>query len=264
MKKILVPTDFTSLANNALNYAFSLAGILKCEVVILHADQPDPKDLSALIDEVNTLTGASRNFNITYLTTPKQFSSITINELVVKSKINLIIMGTSGQDMSVEKELFGTNAADIAEHAKCPVICVPAGYNHTAIKKIAFAADLNFINQQATPVINFAKTLSAALHLFHVVPVFPDLGDTEKMDVNSKIDKLKIKYNYSEIYYTVEKTKHDNEILKGIITFISHNEADLLVMFHDHLSALDELFTKSNVEKVLSHIKIPLLVFPQG
>ncbi|MCW3076105.1 MAG: hypothetical protein JWO32_714 [Bacteroidetes bacterium] len=264
MKKILIPTDFTSLANNALNYSLALASILKCEVIILHADQPNPKALSALMEEVNSIAGAARNYTITYLTTPKQFSSIIINELVVKNKIDLIVMGTSGQDLSLEKELFGTNAADIAEHARCPVICVPASYTHAGIKKIAFAADLNFINKQAAPVINFAKELSLPLHLFHVVPVFPDLGDTEKMNVNARTDQLKIKHNYSEIYYAVETTKHDNEILKGIIAFISHNEADLLVMFHDHLSALDEFFNKSNVEKVLSHIQIPLMVFPQN
>jgi nucleotide-binding universal stress UspA family protein len=260
MSRILVPTDFTEIAHHALRYAISLAKVLKHEVVILHADQHDDKDLDRLMEEVNSnVTDAS--INVTYIMSHKHFSSITVNDIVTEYRIALIVMGSAGRDADAEKQLFGTNGSEIAEHAKCPVICLPPEFEYTPIKKIAYASDLVSIDREIGRIIEYARALSASVEVFHVAPVFPDLGHTEKMDVQAKIEKIKEEYQFSEIQYEVEKTKHDNEILKGILSFIWRKDVDVLVMYHNHLSAIDEFFASSNISKVLTQIEVPLLVF---
>lgn len=263
MNTILVPTDFTDLAHEALRYALKLAEVMESRVVILHADEHSENDLAALIEEVNGIISAGKQPNITYVMSHKQFSSITVNDLVQEYKVNLIVMGTTSNNLSMEKQLFGTNGVEIAEHSECPVICVPVNYNYQEIKKIAYASDLNFIDKEINSIIEFTKLLRAQLHIFHVAPVFPDLGDTEQMNVVAKIESLKEISGYGDIFYTVEKTSRDNEVLKGITSFVTEKDINLLVMFHNHLKAIDEFFSSSNTSKVLSRVSIPLLVLPK-
>lgn len=263
MKKILVPTDFSPVANNAVQYAVKLSGSLQSEVIIYHADQGDRESITALKKEVNKTVSAHKHIEVGYILSRKQFSSINVNDIIKDSDVDLIIMGTSTEYIPLEKKLFGKNTVEIAGHVSCPVIAVPDGYKFSGIKNIAYASDLNFIDKEIDSVINLAKMVNASIEIFHVSPVFPDLGDVEKINMSQKLGQIKQKFNFDNIHYEIEKTKNDNEVVKGISNFVDLNNVDLLVMFHDHVSALNEFLSTSTIEKVIPDIKIPLLVFPK-
>lgn len=263
MKKILVPTDFSPIANNAVHYALSLSKIFKSEVLIFHASAKDERDLHMLREGVEKFTGMVPGLKVNYISSHKHFSSVTINEFVSAQKIDFIVMGTSGDDAPFEKTLFGQETSEIAEHANCPVIAIPPQYKFGPVKNIAYACDLNFIDNEAGDVVHFAKKLEAYIELFHVTPVFPDLGDTAKINMEEKLGEIKRKYNYDYMHYSVERTNSDNQIIEGISSFLEECKADMLVMFHHHDTIFEEFISTSNTAKIIADLKIPLLIFPR-
>ncbi|HXU28357.1 MAG TPA: universal stress protein [Bacteroidia bacterium] len=261
MKKILLPTDFSEIAHNATQYALSIAKTIKAEIVFFHADQHNSEDLHKLKEEVSKALIGTQSVKASYISSHKQFNSLMVNEIVKANDIDLVVIGTTGEAAPLEKKIFGRNTTDITEHSNCPVISIPFNYKNFEIKNIAYASDLNFIDTEINQIIDLAKLFNATVEIFHVSPTFPDLGNVEKMNVQQKIEQIKTKY--AKINYSVETTKHDNETYKGITSFINHHNTDLLVMFHNHVSAFDEFFATSNTEKAISHLKAPVLIYPK-
>ena len=62
--KILVPTDFTSVAETALNHAIKIAGIMEGEIVLLHVVDRDSK-IDEARDQVDPIAEkVSKEYNI--------------------------------------------------------------------------------------------------------------------------------------------------------------------------------------------------------
>lgn len=264
MKKILVPTDFSAIAGNAARYALELAKVMNSEIVFFHANEHSGSDeYKRLKAEVATISALNPSVKSEFVATDKLFNSMTITD-IFRTDIGLIVMGTSGEHAAFSKKIFGTNTSQIIENMNCPVIAVPDGYAYSDIKNIAYASDLNRLEEEIILVIDFARRFNADVQVFHVSPVFPDLGDVEKIDAQSKIEALKQQHGYPAMSYSVEKTTNDNQINKGIVKFLSHHAADLLILFHNNREGIDKFFSSSTAEKAITHIKTPLLIFPKS
>ncbi|WP_317171458.1 universal stress protein [Tamlana sp. I1] len=127
MKKILVPTDFSNQAENALKVAAQLAKVHDCEIHLLHIlDLPLHQ-----IDPVNTTSFSSGPEALFFMKLAKQkfddllshdylegltvFNTIDFSEiyngisnLCEKNNIDLIIMGSNGTS-GIEEILIGSN-----------------------------------------------------------------------------------------------------------------------------------------------------------
>ena len=264
MKRILVPTDFSDIAHNAGKYALALARTFNKELLFFHAGSDEDHDnLAKLQNAANKILLSDPLMKVYYMVTPEPFSSETLNKMTDTDNIHLIVMGTTGEGGGLSKKLFGSNTRAILENANCPVIAIPAGYKFSGLKKINYASDLINIDLETSRVISFAKAFDSQIVIFHVSPVFPDLGDIEQMDVDAKIEEIKKKFQYSKISFSRERMAHDNEINRGIALFLERNQADLLVMFHNKTSYFDKLFSSSYSGSVASHLDIPFMVFPK-
>jgi nucleotide-binding universal stress UspA family protein len=263
MKKILVPTDFSEIARQATQFAISVAKHTGAGLIFFHADlYSENNELRKLKEEATKVSLSNPAVKTEFVVSDKLFNSLSIKD-IFKDSIDLIVIGTSGESADISKKLFGTNTSEIIEDINFPVIAVPGNYQYNGIQKIAYASDLSKLEHETAKVIDFAKRFNAAVEIFHVSPVFPDLGDVEKMDIPGKVQQLKEKHGYSAISYFVEKTPHDNQTGKGIKSFLSHHNSDLLVLFHNNREGLDRFISSSETEKSVSHIKTPLLIFPK-
>ena len=259
MKKILVPTDFSALASNAIKYALSMAKATNTELVFFHAGKNE--NLSKLKNEVSEIQQASVETEIHFIVSEKPFNANTIKEVVSANNIDLIIMGTCGEGMGISKKLIGSNTSAIIEDIGCPILAVPLDYKYKTIDKIAYASDLSNLYEEVKYVIDFGKIFNASIEIFHVTPIFPDLGNVEKKDVFKMVDEIKIKYQYPNINYYVEETPRDNQIKKGINLFIKDYHPDMVVLFHNGRSWLDKIIPSDTTSSIASELPIPLLAF---
>jgi nucleotide-binding universal stress UspA family protein len=263
MKKILVPTDFSEVAKNAENYALAFARNTTMEILLFHAGMGEgARELNAIRTESSHASASALNVKARIIS-DKKFTPEAIREAVNENEIDLVIMGTVGEEADIMKTIVGSNAVMMIDNAAVPVLLVPPGVAYTGYTKIAYASELWNIDEEIPKVIEFAKIFSSAIEIFHVNPVFPDLGDVEKIDMKQKLAEIKQKFGYSAIDYSEERTGHDNQVKKGIELFMSHSQVDLLVMFHNKRSGFDKLFTGSNTANSATHLVKPLLVFPK-
>jgi len=264
MKKILVPTDFSEIAHNAGKYALQLARAFNKELMFFHAGADENQDnLTKLQNEANKVLLSDPLRKIYYMVTSRPFNSETVNNVVSLENIRLIVMGTTGEGGGLTKKLFGGNTRVVLENADCPVMAIPAGYKFSGIRTINYASDLSNIDQEVSRVISFARAFNSEIVIFHVSPIFSDLGDVEKIDMRAKIEEIKSKFLYDAVRFSVEKMAHDNEINNGIVLFLERNPADLLIMFHNKTIYFDKLFSSSYSGSITSHLNIPFLVFPK-
>ncbi|MEO2065129.1 MAG: universal stress protein [Desulfurobacteriaceae bacterium] len=147
-KKALYSTDFSPLAEVALDYVKKLKEAGEEEVVVVHVvddlsvELPDGTDLIEekdvfkilpevdqeyvvnLIEKLNSIKEILEDENLKvklylkYGNIPKQIVSVADEE-----NVNIIVMGAHGKGL-LSEILLGSVSTDVIRHAKCPVLIV--------------------------------------------------------------------------------------------------------------------------------------------
>ncbi len=143
IEKILLPTDFSDRAREALDYALDLAEPLQAELIVLFVVEPvyyaSPADLygasanlSMLLEEQQRIGGQelarlaeqlrSRNVKVrTVLETGVPYQLIT--QTAEAQKADLIVMATHGRT-GLAHLLMGSVTEKVVRSAACPVLTV--------------------------------------------------------------------------------------------------------------------------------------------
>ena len=185
MKTILVPTDFSKNADNALEHAIALAKKMKAKILLIHAFQMSiiyPDTPLQLTDEqmASTEKEATKTLellqkrviesgipNCEYIN-QAGFTVDVILESADKFHPDLVVMGTRGAS-GIRGFLVGTNTAKVIEKARCPVIAVPEKAVYKPISKITYATDLLTSDLNALNIlVEFGKMFYAQITLLHV------------------------------------------------------------------------------------------------
>jgi nucleotide-binding universal stress UspA family protein len=262
MKRILIPTDFSEVANNAVRYAIALTRNTKAKYVFFHAGNEDPGELKQNINNVSPIADVVKE-NVIYESAGLNFNAETIKKAARRHKADLIVIGTHGEKTPLSPKVFGSNTSAIIDGLNIPTIAVPPDFIYSGISKIAFASDLINLSVELDRVIEFAKMVNASIEIIHVSPVFQDFGDAEKTNVEEIMEEAKKKHSYFYLNFFLEKTKHDNQVIKGIDDYIHTHSPDLLALFHISRSWVDKVVMPSATAKEITKIKVPVLIFPK-
>lgn len=261
MKRILIPTDHSMIADNAIEYALALPKEVVQEVLLFHAGAHIEENFIKLNKQVNRL---SEKFKTSVINSEKPFSSDILKEIIKERHIDFIVIGTSGEAGSIAKKIFGSNTTSIIDDLICPAIVVPQDFKNKGITKIGYASDFSDVENEASQVIFFAKLFNAQIEILHVEPVYLDIYDSEKVDIENVIETIRKKHDFPNIQYAIEITASHDEIRAGIDHFIENNNPDLLVMFHQNRAGIDKLLIPSTTAHSITHLKLPLLVIPKN
>ncbi len=274
MNTILVPTDFSKYATNALTYAVKFAEKTNSKIILLHAYQielysPDlPVEYFA---QINALAkGNSEKQLISLISKVKKASKIKIDhismeyptvnsilETVARKKIDLVIMGTKGA--SGIKEIFiGSVAGEIIEKAKCPVLTIPLKASFTGLKRITYASDYHSSDIIILKkLVEIAKIFKSKLNVLHVA-VREFTVDSEKEILNTFIRKVDRKVKYKKLSFQILYGKEEE---REIEKYIKSKTTDLLSISTRNRTLLEKLLSKSITKTLSYHTKIPLLAF---
>ena len=204
IKKILVPTDFSSVANSALNYAANIAHKFNAEIVLLHVVEtydlnvnlPGLDDIQKLLEEkINEKMEALRaeNSNLWGIRISAKHTKGKINEeinrIVDSEAVDLVVMGTTGAS-SISKRFFGSNARRTVMISKCPVITLKEGKYDGTFENIVLPLDLA---EDTTEKIEYAKSFALAVgakvHVVFILEFFDEFRSF-KVDVEAKMKEV--------------------------------------------------------------------------
>lgn len=281
MKKILVPTDFSTCANNAVDFAVQSAKILPAEIILLHAFEV----------KGNIYTdyhGVNKEFNQSLLNDMEQKlqelkKSIeeaegiavstkiyrgTVKDAVVETSVSvnasLIVMGTLGAS-GLKEKLWGSKTASVIGNTYIPVMAIPYDYAWRKPEKILIAT--NHFEKDST-ILDYVFEL-ADLYMAQVqVAVFTDEDDDkaathmEHIRKTPQYEKL-LQQQYKEETLTATHL-YGLEFEETLQKHIKEKEIDILVMitYQKEDGFWDRMFKPSKTKQMSYHTSIPLLAIP--
>lgn len=269
--KILVPSDFSQLSNNAALYAVKFAKKVNAEIILFHVvhfEHPPmvqvfgfiedeieniklsdaSKDCVLLVDELKSKV---KGVKISFKVIPGFPIAEVIENYATINKIDLIIMGTKGAS-GLAKVLFGSNAVAVINKSSIPVITVPEFSCFNGVKLIVCASDMHNIGSEIQEIIPFAKLFDASINILHVLP----LETKKKIDTVNIQNSLVKKYKYQKISFHIA---HNNNIIDGINEFVTDVKADILTMYTNEIGFFEGLFKTSLSREKAFQSFVPLL-----
>jgi len=267
MKTILVPTDLSSNANNALAFADSIAKSQKAKIVLLYVYVPTIgkyNSISGLIAE-EIVTAKKQALRKMEKIAEKYISgkysiAIEVHDPVdtivaeaIKIKADLIVMGTHGAT-GLKKLLFGSNTAKVIAHAKTPVLAVPQRYRPKKIKKVICTSDLNGLGKEIKAITSVTKALKAKTEVVYMQYVKDQTATaTDKFKIVAKKEKFK------NVTFTEKKVSESVKLTDAIRNYVNKNKDALFAIFPEEKSIAEKWIFGSKTEQLAYGLKIPML-----
>ncbi|MCB0609844.1 MAG: universal stress protein [Lewinellaceae bacterium] len=264
MKKILVPTDFSENARNAVDFSVAIANQFGSEIHLLYTykiystagmfvsvesfmEQDAIEDMSGLIKE---LKPTLKNNAVIHHRIIRGDTIPVIADLAEKEHFDLIIMGTQGA--SGLKEIFtGSITNGVIKASKVPVLAVPSDWTYQPFQHIIFAVDEGPVTHPdvAKLLVDLAASYKAKILVFH-----------QNTDEGEKAVDGSILQAIAGAEYSIHLELDESHIVDSINDFAEEYQAGLLCMIRRKRSFLDQIFHSSITSKEAFHCKVPLLV----
>ncbi len=272
MKQILVPTDFSAHAENALKVAIQIAKKNNSTIHLLHLlEIPHQTN-----DAINSATGIPevmlhiKNANDSLAKIKETFKdeNIEINEFVRferphegilsysnKNAIDLIVMGSHGIS-GIEEILIGSNTEKVVRLSNAPVLVIKKDTTQLHSVNFVFASDFsNEIKKPFEKMIEFTRFFDANLHL--VMICTPNSFKTTAVSENI-ISNFLADFNLKNYTTTIY---NDTNIEKGILNFAKKINADLIGLCTHGRTGLSHFFSGSISEDLVNHAIKPVITF---
>lgn len=274
MKKILVPTDFSPNAGNAVKFAYLLAkennskfSLLNVYNFAVYDPNMPPEILSDVIKQSsqNSTEGLDlliSDFEKTY----PDFKSFLLDKITAEGntiesieaaanegKFDFIIMGTKGAS-GIEEMLIGSNAYSVLAKSKVPVLVVPENSEYNGLENILYAIDLTSSEMPAIKelqgLVDLKKKDLTFLHLSG------ELEEDLTYDEKKFFDEIKESLKDVSCKFEFAKCIHISDCLEKMIHTL---KADLLVVSKKKRDFLENMFHQSISKKLACHTDVPLL-----
>lgn len=275
MKTILFPTDFSTNAIHASQYAGMLTRRLNAKVVLLNiysvptvSEYQLPYEIENFImqnrkDAEKNLQDFTAKFIETTSLAPDRITQMVeygfvgdkINEIAKQINADCIVMGTKGASNAIDKWL-GTHSQKVMKNAPCPVWIVPEDAAINYPQNILYAADFKEDEILATQkVLQFSKPLEATCRVIHVHDYF-ELNVSH--GVRNMVHLLEDEFENEDVTFGhVDRA----DIIEGLETYIRTHKPDVLALAIHEKSFLSKIFDVSVTKHFVQEAKLPILTF---
>ena len=273
MKKILVPTDFSEQAENALKVAAQLAKRYDGEIYLLHLlDLPleliDPSQPRGgdLPEALFFMKLAHQRF--TEMLSKDYLDGITVHETVEfneafegimqisqKHGCDVIIMGSSGAEGL--KEIFiGSNTEKVVRHSDIPVIVIKKDIPNFKVNKFVFATDLDTETiPKFKEAVNFAKELNATVEL---VMINTASKFRTSIEIEERLEQYTEGIKENDYHFSIY---NDVNVETGILNYGKKINADLIGISTHGRQGIAHFINGSLSEDLVNHAKRPIVTF---
>ena len=279
MKRIVLPTDFSKNAWNAISYALSIFKGVECEFYIVNAYQVGSSGLATKMGRANDtrlfrlmkeqsereLRRVLEKVGEIYDNPKHSFTTLSIvdnlvnavGKTVYNKEIDYIVMGTKGA--SGLKEVFmGSNTYRVINEIDfCPIIAVPDEYKiKDSIDAIVLATGYEhlFETYELNPLLKLAKLFDSEIWVTYAgnPKEFTSQQLASKNVMEKKLKDIKHKFveveKGSSIHSAIQKVIEDN---KGV---------DMVAMINYGHGFFDKLTHEAVIKKISFNTPVPFLV----
>ncbi len=243
MKKILVPTDFSDYALNALKLAAKIAEKTNATIYLFHIvnipsyetgilpfqnEQSLPEGMHIIKHVKQKFKDliASDFLSKVRVIEALQFGGFfeSIADQAEKAEIDLIVMGTHGTSGFVQDTFVGNVTDKVVRNSNIPVITLRNEVSTPIFPIIVFASDFEDID--AIPfkkISSFLEAFDTKLHLLRVATIGDFITNREAKE---KMEAFVKKNNISNYSINVFNA---SQVQTGINEFAQNSNADLII-----------------------------------
>ena len=279
MKKILVPTDFTKLSENALDFAIDLAKATGAQIDLVHfVDIP--------VEEVTFVTGDSHGegttketlYDIQLMRANKkkleaQAASRAENNVKIHMELagsgflhgsqkyiekyggDLVIVGTTGEE-SVQEFFTGNHTEQLIQHLGVPVISMKEKVDYEHLTDIVLGIDLvgEKYPSSAMPLIkSVAESFGAKIHLVNIVKP----GEMGLKSLQVGLENFAKDAGFTNYAVSVVEYKND---LDGLLYFAEKIGSGLIAIVSDARPGVFRFFQDSFATEITKLSDLPVMV----
>ena len=270
INRILVPTDFSEVAVNAVDFAISLSSKIGAELHVIHinpvpvADINFPQETYQLyMDELNKeslekITHMKKELllpsGVKFVTdTMMGFVTDEIQKYVKDNNIDLIIMGTTGAS-GMQELLIGSNTASVVGKTHIPVFVIPPSAKLESFKHILYTSDFSEPEFPAmSRLVYFAELFGSKITVLH------SKSESDKYFNVEDNFFVKNRQQIEHEHITLE-TLDNVDITDAINKYVDQHHVDMVVMAKHNRNWFDRIFHRSLSKRMTYHTKVPLLV----
>ena len=274
-KKILLPTDFSDNAWNAIIYALKLYANETCDFYLLNSIKikgstmsnfssklsstirksalKDMLDLKQMIERVN----ANANHNFEILVSNADLKD-ALETAIKKHTIQMIIMGTKGAS-GAKEFFFGSNTVNVINKVRlCPILTIPDQFDFVEPKKIAFSTDFNrlYKEEELAPLKEITDLYNSEINIVHLNN---EEHLNEVQEYNSKVLENDLKDYNHHFFWIPNYGKKANDIND----FIKEQNINMLAMVNYKHSFIEKITKEPVIKTIGFQPFIPFLVIPE-
>ncbi len=272
MKAILVPTDFSKVARNAIDYAVEIAKLAKAKIILFNVYHVPITTAEASVamptwgdiekDCMGSLKKISRSLHRKYgkeieiecICQMGYAVEEIIKQYTSQQDIDLIVMGMNGAGYLRER-LIGSNATALISKSECPILVISEKSEFKKVKKIVLAFDNKKVSDKSIFDLLkvFAKLFKAEVYVLNVFSEAKQKPTPQKAFKDTGIEN-----NLNEIKHSIHFIEN-KDLIEGINDFITDIKADMVVFIPRKHKFLDSILHEGNTKRMAFHTSIPLL-----
>ncbi|MDP1622499.1 MAG: universal stress protein [Bacteroidales bacterium] len=273
INSILIPTDFSAVAEGALKVGLAIAKRQHAEITLLHVIDrfsylqpaevflpefqiiPDIKlsmeaTLSKLAGKIQKESGI-----VVTSTVMDGIPSDCICSLAYNENFSLIVMGTHGTS-GIREFFIGSEAFRVVKNATCPVLSIPGNWVKTDFEKVIFPIR---ITEGTLDKYAYARPI---IEKNNSVLILLGLAEMKKPgeipEISLLMDKIKLQLHNDNVDFRSVLSPCKNFPAK-VIKMAKESGADLIVLTANFDSDFKAYFVGPFAQQVVNHSRLPVL-----
>jgi nucleotide-binding universal stress UspA family protein len=279
MKKILVPTDLSAIAERGLSLAIEIAERSEADISLVNFTRhPFGKTFTAMGQIGSKVDSEGDLYNLQLLRANKEKLDALvqkyirpgidiqtaivdeefaegIDQYLVRENIDLVVMGTSGEENAAEV-FSGNHTEQVIKISQCPVLSVRDGFKIEDFKNIVLAVnvirDNNRLDHALNTLADLAVCFDAHIYLVHVRDRAADYADTDLVAFFTQMAEGADLNNYSVTIYDAE------DQADGVIRFAREVEAGLIAVIKNSTDGIFRIFSSHFSDRLVKEVGRPV------
>ena len=280
MKTVLLPTDFSKNAWNAIFTALKLFYDLQCKFLLINTYEPEltnvlgdhgEKRLGSIYQSMEEESKKKMDEMLEYLRehhkNPRhEFKTLLrpgdligeVRERIKKKPVDLIVMGTQGAT-GADRVFLGSNTVRMLKTVKNkPVLVVPGTYDFQRLDQVIFPTDYTHYYEpyELQVLLDLLKVWKSTLHVAYAAREF-------KLKPGQESNKKLLETRLKGVKVRFEEIPLEDNLSEAISGFGEAIRADMIVLMRHKHSFLENLTREKVVKRIAFDSKLPLLILPQ-
>lgn len=257
--KVLVPHDFTEVADAAVSHASTVAKSFGGEVVLLHVISSE-KARSSSEEKLKELTETASNTYSVAVSYEIRKGSIfdRIPEVGEEIGAALVVMGTHG--IKGIQHLTGSYALKVIGHSKLPFIVNQEKKSKGKVKDIVLPIKFSQETKSKLSITaSIARHFDATVHIF----ISNEKDEFIRTKVKRELTFAKQFFSERKVKYEVEIAPEHSNFIPQVLDYASDVDADMIAIVNSSGDGgfLPDLFKGSGEIEVLNNkFHIPVIV----